>query len=92
MNDIIFRAIKRAQVPAIKEPVSLMLGDNKRPDGTTLLPWARGKPLAWDVTVPDTYAESHLANTVVTPGAAANQAAQQKTDKTSCSPHTSFVQ
>jgi len=28
MNDIIFRAIKRAQVPAIKEPVSLMLGDN----------------------------------------------------------------
>ena len=81
MNDIIFRAIKRAQVPAIKEPVSLMLGDNKRPDGTTLLPWARGKPLAWDVTVSDTYAESHLANTVVTPGAAANQAAQQKTDK-----------
>jgi len=66
---------------AIKEPVSLMLGDNERPDGTTLLPWARGKPLAWDVTVPDTYAESHVANTVVTPGAAANQAAQQKTDK-----------
>ena len=27
-------------------------------------------------TVPDTYAESHLANTVVTPGAAANQAAR----------------
>jgi len=25
---IIIRAIKRAQVPAIKEPVSLMLGDN----------------------------------------------------------------
>jgi len=81
MNDIIFRAIKRAQVPAIKEPVSLMLGDNKRPDGTTLLPWARGKPLAWDVTVPDTSAESHLANTAATPGAVANQAAQQKTDK-----------
>jgi len=33
------------------------------------------------VTVPDTYAESHLANTAATPGAAANQAAQQKTDK-----------
>ena len=32
MNDIIFSAIKRAQVPAIKEPVSLMLGDNKRPE------------------------------------------------------------
>ena len=46
-----------------------------------------------DVTVPDTYAESHLANTVVTPGAAANQAAQQKqTSTVVCSPHTSFVQ
>ena len=28
--------------------------DNKRPDGTTLLPWARVKRMAWDVTVPDT--------------------------------------
>ena len=50
MNDIIWRAIKRAQVPAVKEPVSLTLEDNKRPDGTTLLPWAKGKPLAWDVS------------------------------------------
>ena len=59
MNDIIRRAIKRAQVPAVKELVSLTLEDNKRPDGTTLLPWAKGKPLAWDVTVPDTYAVTH---------------------------------
>jgi len=36
----------------------MMRDDNKRPDGTTLLPWARGKPMAWVVTVPDTYAES----------------------------------
>jgi len=34
--------------------------DGKRPDGTTLLPWAQGKPMAWDVTVPDTYAKSHI--------------------------------
>ena len=81
MNDIIWRAIKRAQVPAVKEPVSLTLEDNKRPDGTTLLPWAKGKPLAWDVTVPDTYAESHIADTVSTPGAAAHQAAQHEIAK-----------
>jgi len=81
MNDIIWRAIKRAQVPAVKEPVSLTLEDNKRPDGTTLLPWAKGKPLAWDVTVPDTCAESHIADTVSTPGAAAHQAAQHKIAK-----------
>jgi len=60
-------------VPAVKEPVSLTLEDNKRPDGTTVLPWAKGKPLAWDVTVPDTYAESHIAETVSTPGAALRQ-------------------
>jgi len=81
MNDIIWRAIKRVQVPAVKEPVSLVIGDNKRPDGTTLLPWAKGKPMAWDVTVPDTYAESHINGTMTSPGLAADQAAQQKMDK-----------
>ena len=53
----------------------------KRPDGTTLLPWARGKPMAWDVTVPDTYAESHIGNTAIKPGAAAQKTAQNKIDK-----------
>ena len=51
--------------------------DGKRPDGVTLLPWARGKPLAWDhwdVTVPDTYADSHLADTATMSAAAADKA------------------
>ena len=81
LNDIIWRALKRAQIPAAKEPVSLVKDDNKRPDGTTLLPWARSKPMAWDVTVPDTYAKSHISSTVVKAGAAAHRAAQSKTDK-----------
>jgi len=46
MNDIIWRAINRAQVTAVKEPISLTLEDNKRPDGTTLFLLAKGKPLA----------------------------------------------
>jgi len=61
LNDILLTAIKRAQMPAVKEPINLMRDDNKRPDGTTLLPWAKGKPMVWDVTVPDTYAQSTLA-------------------------------
>ena len=68
-------------MPAVKKPVNLMRDDNKRPDGTTLLPWARGKPMAWDVTVPDTYAESYIGNTATKPGAAAQKTAQNKTDK-----------
>jgi len=54
---------------------------NKRPDGVTLLPWARSKPLAWDVTVPDTYADSHLADTATTAGPAADKAAGNKEAK-----------
>jgi len=36
---------------------------------------AKGKPLAWDITVPDTYVDSHLADTATTAGAAADKAA-----------------
>jgi len=48
--------MKRAQIPSVKEPVGLLRQHGKCPDGTTILPWSRGKPMAWDVTVPDTYA------------------------------------
>ena len=80
MNDIIWRAIKRAQIPAIKEPVGLTR-DGKRPDGATLIPWSRGKPLAWDVTVPDTFAQSHLHSSAIRSCAAADTAASNKTLK-----------
>ena len=37
--------------------------------------------MAWDVTVPDTYVESHIGNTATKPGAAAQKTAQNKIDK-----------
>ena len=37
--------------------------------------------MAWDVTVPDTYAKSHIGNTATKPGAAAQMTAQNKIDK-----------
>ena len=46
LNDILWRAVKKALVPACKEPVSLSRIDSKRPDGATLVPWACGKPMA----------------------------------------------
>ena len=46
MNDIIWRSVKKAQYPAVKEPVGLSRSDGKRPDGATQIPWMRGKPLA----------------------------------------------
>jgi len=71
----------------------LMRQDGKRPDGTTLLLWARGKPLTWDMTVADTYAESHLAATTLTAGAAADKAAANKEMKYSAlaSTHVFFA-
>ena len=40
-----------------------------------------GKPLAWDVTVPDTYADAHASNTAMETGVASSLAATNKTNK-----------
>ena len=58
---------------ATKEPVKLILQNGK----CSLIPWSRGKAMAWDVTVPDTYAESHIGDTATEAGAAANQQNRQ---------------
>ena len=44
----------------------------------------RGKPLAWDVTVTDMYAASHIAETAECAGAAATKVAANKINKYSC--------
>ena len=75
LNDIIWRAVKRAQIPAVTEPVGLSRDDGKRPHGSTLIPWARGKALAWDV------ADTFVCDTSILAGAAANHAASLKTSK-----------
>jgi len=49
-NDVIFRALKSAEVPATLEPLGLSRCDGKRPDGSSLLAWKGGKPLVWDFT------------------------------------------
>jgi len=85
--------VKRAQIPATKEPANLILQNGKRPDGSTLIPRSRGKPVVWDVTVPYTYAESHIGDTATEAGAAANQAAVKKSPNMMNWPaHTSSTQ
>jgi len=65
----------------MKEPAGLLRSDGKRTDGATVIPWAKGKSMVWDVTVPDTFAESHLSSTAAEQGAAAKQSADNKTTK-----------
>lgn len=81
LNDIIRRAFTTANVAAILEPNGLMRDDGKRPDGMTLIPWKMGRPLVWDATCVDTMAPSHLPETHVRAGAAANSAERLKQRK-----------
>ena len=88
MNDIIWRALQRADTPSSKEPPGLIRSDGKRPDGATLVPWSRGKYVAWDVTNVHTCAASYLHLTSATPGGAAELAASRKNLKYSDLPAT----
>ena len=78
LNDIIWRSVCRAKIPASKEPLGLTRSDGKRSDGGTFIPRSNEKCLIWDVTVPDTMAASHVEATSTMAGAAADKAASNK--------------
>src|ERR1044072_6604581 len=73
LNDVVWRAMQRAQIPSTKEPMALNWSDGKRSDGVSLIPWAHGRCLTWDVTSPETFAPSHLHATSLHAGAAAQR-------------------
>ena len=81
LNNTIWRALNKARVQSTKESTGLLGSDGKRPNGVTSIPWAKGRCLTWDVTVPDTFATSHIASTFYLPGAAAEHAATLKKHK-----------
>ena len=39
LNDIVRRALVKANIPSVLEPSGLSRGEGKRPDGMTLIPW-----------------------------------------------------
>ena len=51
--------------------IIIIINNNKRPDGLTLIPWSGGRCVTWDVTVTDTLAESYLPVTSTVQGGAA---------------------
>ena len=78
INDLIFRALKRADIPSTKEPNGLVRGDGKKLDGLTLVPWEAEKALTWDATIVDRHAASYLKVSPVLPGQVAEAAADRK--------------
>jgi hypothetical protein len=81
LNDIIWRAMQRAGIPATKEPSGLSFTDDRRPDGLTLVPWSNGRYATWDVTVINTLADSYLPTSSQQAGGAAEFAATKKETK-----------
>ena len=51
--------LSSAGIQARLEPPGLLRSDGKRPDGMTLVPWTSDRPLVWDATCSDTFAESY---------------------------------
>jgi hypothetical protein len=60
INSIINRSLTSIHVNSTLEPNGLSRDDGKRPDGMTLVPWIKGQPVVWDVTVVDTLADSYV--------------------------------
>ena len=81
ISDLIWRAVKRAAVPASKQPSGLLRDDEKRPDGLTLVAWQNGRCLTWDATVMNSLASSYLSATSSLPGSAAEAAAVRERSK-----------
>src|SRR5436190_19590713 len=80
INEVISRSLCAAQIPARREPVGLYTTQT-RPDGKTLVPWRLGKCMAWDATVVDTLAPSHVVNSASEAGYSARLAELRKVQK-----------
>jgi hypothetical protein len=63
------------------EPKGLSRNNGKRPDGITLVPWIKGQPLDWNVTIVDTLADSYVLKTSEVSGFAAEMACKRKHSK-----------
>jgi hypothetical protein len=73
------------------EPNGLSRDDGKRPDGMTLVPWIKGQPLVWDVTVVDTLADSYVLKSSEVSGSAAEMACKRKHSKYSSIISSNYV-
>ena len=81
INDIIFRALSSAGMVSELEPEGLNQNDGTRPDGITRFPFSRGRPLCWDATCVDTFAETSVPQNAIQAGSAAANAEKAKVRK-----------
>ena len=78
LNHLVHRALNTAQYKSLLEPEGLCKDNNKRPDGITLVPWERGRCLAWDVSCVNPLAMSNIKASLASTGGAAADADHRK--------------
>ena len=79
LHALIKQSLSTTHIPSLLEPRYFYRTDQKRPDGLTLVPWAAGKQLLWDVTVVDSLAPSRIsAGSVCNSGTAVAEAEDRK--------------
>ena len=88
LNDLAYRAIRRADINAVKEPVRLVGTDGKRPSYTHPLAGKVARCLPWDVTFVDMLAISYVTQCVSSSGASTVAAAARKRVKYACIANT----
>ena len=82
LNALIKQSLSSIHILSVLEPRHLYRTDQKRPDNLTLVPWAVGKQLLWDVTLVDSLAPCRInAGSVCNPGTAGAEAEEQKIDQ-----------
>ena len=81
LNERVRSALNEAGHVSVLEPSGLTRTDGKRPDGVTVMPFKRGLPMAWDVTVVHTCAPSYLPASVYEAGSVAAAAEAKKEAK-----------
>ena len=81
LNDVVKRALQTSGVPCLLEPPGLSRDDGRRPDGITMFAYKHGKALCWDCTCVDTFASTHVNESAVRAGSAANAAETVKRAK-----------
>ena len=87
-NMIIKDSIKSLGISSTLEPIGLLRKDGRRPDGHTLMPWQRGRTLAWDFTCISRLANSNLRMGVLPGANAASEAEVRKRNHYSDLPST----
>ena len=92
LNELVKRTLTAIDVPAILGPRGLCRADDKLPDCMTVIPWAKGQALVWDVTCWDSLISSYVHWSPTECGLVADYATTKKCNLYKDLSHSHWVQ